>query len=225
MKLFLFDLDGTLISTGGAGLRAIEQTFSERYSVSHVTQIVNPGGKTDPAIFREILQTYLSRSPRKGELEEIAETYLKFLHVEMQITPHLMVFPFVEEVLGYLSTQPEVSIGLGTGNLERGARIKLEPTGLNPFFLFGGFGSDSEDRAELLRTGHRRAEGLRNDTIPSSQVFVVGDTLLDIQAARRAGFNAIAVATGSVSFDELQKGTPDYVFHDLSEGWELIQSL
>ena len=119
----------------------------------------------------------------------------------------------------------DIAVGLGTGNLERGARIKLESTGLNMYFSFGGFGSDSEDRTEVLRMGHRRAEALRNDRIAPNQVYIVGDTLLDIQAARRAGFRIIAVATGSVSFDVLKKGDPDYVFQDLSEGWELMQSL
>lgn len=223
--LFLFDLDGTLLRTGGAGLRSLDRTFQELYGINFVLQQINPSGKTDPAIFREIIQRFLSRDMRPDEGDVITTTYLKYLSIEIQISSGYRVLPGVEEVLGALRTQSHALVGLGTGNMEKGARIKLAPANLNPYFSFGGFGSDAEDRAELLKIAHRRAEEIRNDNIHSEKTFVIGDTPLDIKAAQRAGFRSVAVATGLTSFDDLKKGAPDYVFNDLTEGFGLLTSL
>ena len=217
LKLFLFDLDGTLVSTGGAGLRALEKAFKQIYNIENAPKSVSPAGKTDPAIFREILQNNLSRDPDPQEVGRISQCYLAHLESEMKGAPVKTltgVRSFVEKV----SNLAHIMVGLGTGNLERGARLKLEPAKLNPFFSFGGFGSDAEDRAEVLKCGHKRAEKKKGREISPDQVFVIGDTPLDISAARRAGFKSVAVATGSYSMDQLQKGEPDYLLPDLSSG-------
>jgi phosphoglycolate phosphatase len=224
-KLFLFDLDGTLVSTGGAGLNALTRAFKTIYSIDQILSTINPSGKTDPAIFREVITTFLSRDVKEGELDQVASVYLKFLAQEMEIASQLRVLPGVEEFLGFLSTRPDVSVGLGTGNLEKGARLKLGPTGLNRYFAFGGFGSDAEDRAVMLRVGHEKAERHHNVRISPSSVYVIGDTPLDIHAARRAGFVAVAVATGHVPAPVLQLDKPDYLMNDLTEGFEFMNKL
>jgi phosphoglycolate phosphatase len=225
MKLFLFDLDGTLVNTGGAGMRALVSTFKSLHGLTDVLAQVDPSGKTDPAIFREILRVFLNREMSPDNLKEISGTYLSLLVEEVANSPNYKILPGVHSFLNFLSIQRDVTVGLGTGNLEDGARIKLDPSGLNPYFLFGAFGSDSEDRTALLRMGRERAQVLCEDTIEDKNVFVVGDTELDIAAARAAGFKSVAVSTGSRQKDELMKAKPNYFLSDLTEGRTLMNSL
>ncbi len=224
LKLFLFDLDGTLVSTGGAGMRALGHAFKHLYNAPDAHKRVNPSGKTDPAIFREIVRALLDRDALPDELTQIAEVYLHHLEIEMKTsnTRSLRgVEDFVKTVLG----RSNILAGLGTGNLERGARLKLAPTALHNVFGFGGFGSDAEDRAEVLKFGHRRAVQNAGRDIAAEAVFIIGDTLLDVAAAKRAGFRSVAVASGIVSFDELKAGAPDFLLRDLTEGRELLEAL
>lgn len=225
LKLFLFDLDGTLVSTGGAGLRALNATFHDLYGIPNILSQVHPSGKTDPAIFREAVQTFLHRPLNAGELETISEAYLTRLTEETKKTHLYRVLPGVPFLLDHLKTMSDVAVGLGTGNLERGAQIKLKPTGLNSYFRFGGFGSDAEERSTLLAVGHRRAEELYGESIASDDVYVIGDTELDVRAARRAGYRAVAVATGARGRDELAEAHPDFLLSDLSEGLHLVNEI
>lgn len=224
-SLMLFDLDGTLMSTGGAGLRALEKTFLELYGISTLRTAVDPSGKTDPAIFREVIRTFLLREAKADEMLTITETYLQFLKVEMSLAVEVRVYEGVREMLEVLRSQQHVLVALGTGNVERGARLKLEPVGLNPYFSFGGFGSDAENRADVLKTAHRRGEQKLNDKIPASRTYVIGDTPRDVVAARQAGFRSIAVATGNYPLDVLKREKPDFLLNTLSEGLELVFSL
>ncbi len=118
-----------------------------------------------------------------------------------------------------------VVLGLGTGNLERGARVKLERAGLNGYFAFGGYGSDSEDRVELLKAGRSRAEKHCGTPISASDVFVVGDTERDILAAKRAEFKVIAIATGNVPASVLQGYAPDFFFPDFRNTDAFLEAL
>lgn len=225
VKLFLFDLDGTLVSTGGAGLRALDRAFRELYGIDGVMASVNPQGKTDPAIFREIIRTHLRRDMAAEEAGKIAACYLNHLAGDIAADPRVRVLAGVESFLETLSRRTDIVAGLGTGNLEPGARIKLAPTGLNEIFSFGGFGSDSEDRPEVLRHGHRRAQQRVGAPIPDSAVYVIGDTVLDVRAARAAGYRAVSVASGSVGADELSASGPDYLFPDLSVARQMLEEL
>ena len=146
-KLFLFDLDGTLVTTGGAGMKALDETFNQIFGLKYVLNEINPSGKTDPAIFREIIRRFLDRDMRPEELRLISETYLELLQQQVKVAASLRSFPGVETLLNRLKQMEDIEVGLGTGNLERGARIKLEPTGLNRYFEFGAYGSDAENRA------------------------------------------------------------------------------
>jgi phosphoglycolate phosphatase len=222
LTLFLFDLDGTLVSTGGAGLRALTSTFHDLHGVPNVLSEVSPSGKTDPAIFREAFQKFLLKDMTPADLAVVSEAYLSRLLIETQKTFLYRNLPGVAFLLDHILSMPDSVVALGTGNLERGARIKLEPTGLNRYFPIGAFGSDAEDRAELLEIGRVRAEKARGESISRDRVFVIGDTELDIQAARRSGFNAVAVATGNRTKQQLAQAEPDFLLDDLSQGLHLL---
>lgn len=224
LKLFLFDLDGTLVSTGGAGLRALSLAFKELYGVESAHQKISPAGKTDPAIFRELVQIFFARPVENSETLKIAECYLHHLSSEMK-NSSTKALPGVMDFVSHVSERPDILSGLGTGNLEKGARLKLEPVQLNRFFSFGGFGSDAEDRARVLRYGHERAEQKLKRTISPEAVYVIGDTLLDVAAAQRAGFRSVAVASGSVKAEQLRTGRPDHLLNDLTEGFQLLEAI
>lgn len=225
MKLFLFDLDGTLVTTGGAGLRALDKSFAELFAVKDTVKEINPSGKTDPAIFREMAQRFLKRDLTAGEGTALADTYLTHLEKEMEISTKKNALTGVMEFLDHLSDRTDILRALGTGNLEKGARIKLAPMKLNPYFSFGGFGSDAEERAEVLRFGQRRAEQKTGRSISATDVYVIGDTTLDIAAARKAGFRAIGVASGGVSYADLSAAKPDYLWRDMKNGFEFLKTL
>lgn len=217
LKLFLFDLDGTLVSTGGAGLRSLSAAFKQIHGVENAHHKINASGKTDPAIFRELIRSFLDRDAEPGEIETIGNCYLGHLEREMK-TSNPKIMAGVEAFIDKISNRRDIVIGLGTGNLEKGARLKLGPSNLNRHFEFGGFGSDHEERSEVLRFGHRRAETRSNGKIAPKDVYVIGDTLLDISAAKRAGFKSVAVATGKSTRDELGAGKPDFLLATLLEG-------
>ncbi len=224
MKLFLFDLDGTLVSTGGAGLRALDKAFFKVYGVPDSVRNLNPCGKTDPAIFREMIRMYLERDMNPSDLENLSSTYLSFLQSEVDASHRKEVLKGVTEFLDHLSQRKDILMALGTGNLETGARIKLAPLDLNKYFSLGGFGSDAEERSEVLQHGRRRAEKMLSRKFDESSVYVIGDTVLDVAAARRAGFQAVAVASGAFSSEILAESKPDYLWSDMRGGFELLKS-
>jgi len=216
MKIVLFDLDGTLVSTGGAGIRALDLAFEKVYGLRGAMTDVHPSGKTDPKIIREIVNKKLGRPAQNDEVAEICEAYLGFLPQEVWLAGNYRTLPGVEDCLKALQSEGDVLLGLGTGNLERGARIKLDPAGLNSYFTFGGFGSDSEDRAQLLKIGASRAP-VKGQGVSPHNVLVVGDTVLDILAAREAGFPVAAVYCGHGDPDELKAANPDLLVKDFTD--------
>ena len=219
MKLLLFDVDLTLVNTGGAGLRALDQAFGEVLGVAGATEGVTPHGKTDPAIIREVcLARSLSLDPDVDSIvNRIVERYVHFLEKEVVNSPKYQVLPGILEILEELDQREDVLTGLATGNVEAGARLKLERGGLNRYFSFGGYGSDSEERAEVVRTGARAGEALYEVRIAPEDVFVIGDTPLDVAAGKLAGFSTVAVATGGFGLEELAGTGADLVITDFSQ--------
>lgn len=224
MKLFLFDLDGTLMSTGGAGLRALSIAFKEIFNLTDISKKINPSGKTDPAIFREIIRTHFNRDISDDEMREISQCYLHHLEIEMK-SSQARALAGVQDFVNHVLNRSDIVVGLGTGNLEKGARLKLEPINLNHSFKFGGFGSDAEDRAELLKHGHRRAQEKTGKKIHQDAVFIIGDTPLDIAAARKAGYRPVGVASGKVRYEELLQFRPDFLMRDMTEGHLFLNQL
>ena len=219
MKLLLFDIDQTLINSGGAGLRALDRACEKVLGLKNAMQGISPHGKTDPAIAREILRVRLDRAPLDGkDIPSILEAYVSFLKEEVQVSPGYRVLPGIVSLLEEMLDRQDVVLGLATGNIELGARIKLERGGLNRYFEFGGFGSDSEDRTELVRRAAEKAADKIGASIPPSNIFVIGDTPLDIDAGNRAGFKTIGVGTGSYSAEQLLAAGATAAVADISAG-------
>jgi len=224
-KLLLFDVDGTLILSGGAGIRSVNRAFLALHGVADAMARCRPDGKTDPAIFREVARVTLGRDLSGAEVEAVKEAYLEALTSEIVDSPGYRIMPGVPDLLSILARGNRFLLALATGNLEAGARLKLEPAGLNRFFGTGGFGSDDEDRPRLVRAAVRRASSTCPDPIADEDVYVIGDTPHDITAARKAGVRCVAVATGSSRPADLARHHPDAVLEDLSDAAAFLSAL
>jgi len=219
MKLLLFDVDATLILTGGAGLRALDRAFLKLYSISGAMEGVAPHGKTDPAIIREIFQRrFESEPPNNTTVANILETYVEYLREEVETSDTYHILPGIMDILEELNTRSDVLLGLATGNVESGARIKLRRGDLNRFFSFGGYGSDSEDRTGLVRRAAEKAQLKHGAVIRNQDVFVIGDTPRDIEAGTDAGFQTVGVATGQYSVKQLQEAGAHVAISNFREG-------
>jgi phosphoglycolate phosphatase-like HAD superfamily hydrolase len=210
--LYLFDIDGTLLLSGGAGARALAGAFAARFGLAGAMDGVQLGGKTDPNIVEEVFLARLGRPPTAAEIDEVLDLYLPILRAELAAASHFRLMPAVVEALDHLAGLPGVRIGLATGNIRAGAQAKLERAGLWNRFELGGFACDHRDRHRLVARAIERA-----GAVPPDQVIVVGDTPFDVAAARACGVRVIAVATGSVGRDALAACEPDAVFDTLAE--------
>ncbi|MFA5975811.1 MAG: HAD family hydrolase [Elusimicrobiota bacterium] len=224
-KLLLFDLDWTLVYTGGAGVRALNHAFEKLFQIPNAMKIVSPDGKTDPAICREMMRVHLNRSPQNGEIEALCRGYLDQLKVEVPQSPGYLILPGIPALLRALSDRSDVLLGLGTGNLEEGAHIKLDRADLMRYFRFGGYGSDAENRPELLRMASKRGQKLAGHSLPPTDIIVIGDNIRDVQAGKAIGARTVAVATGPMSSEDLAAAQPDHLFPDLSETDKVIKIL
>ena len=221
MKLLLFDVDQTLIFTGGAGLRALDRACRNILAVENATQGISPHGKTDPAIIREILLARVGNdSEIESRLASILESYLFYLKDEVLASERYHVLPGIADILAEMSARADVMLGLATGNVELGARIKLDRANLNQYFKFGGFGSDSEDRTTLVRKAAEAAAMQSGRAASPEDVLVIGDTPRDIEAGRGAGFKTLGVATGHYTVDQLLESGATFAISDFERGRE-----
>jgi phosphoglycolate phosphatase len=217
LELILFDIDGTLIDTGGAGARSWTWAFEHAFDRPGVDiGKYSSAGMTDPVVARKTFSEAMGREPSGEDLARLMTAYLSVLPDYVTASEGYRVLPGVAELLSRLH-DAGVLLGVTTGALEAGAHAKLGRARLNHFFLVGGYGSDSEDRVELTLTAMRRGERLLGSPLDPRQVAVVGDTPLDISAAQGAGVVSIGVATGKYDLDELRGASPDHALADLTE--------
>jgi len=222
MRLILFDIDGTLIDSGGAGVRSLDLAFKKVFSVENGFHGISMAGKTDSQIIKEGLAKHgLSMD---GNIVAVIEAYLFHLKQEIK-NDRKHTKPGVHKILQLLHHVRDIGVGLLTGNLEQGARIKLDAFNLNKYFPSGAFGSDDEDRNKLLPVAVRRFEELLNEKIAIEESIVIGDTPRDVECAHSYGAICIGVATGPYSFNELVEARADYVVKDLSNPATLFESL
>lgn len=219
MRLVLFDIDGTLILSGGAGMRAFYRSMRLVFDIAVDREVIRPDGKTDPLIAREIL-AHFGQEDRWNEesRHRLFSSYLICLDDEMKKARaggSIRILPGVTDLLETLADMPDVALGLVTGNLEEGARIKLENAGLAQYFRYGGYGSDSEDRTTLIRIGIQRGSQLVAPSL-ADRAFVIGDTPLDVIHGHAAGASVIAVASAKYSVDDLRIHSPDLLLSDLT---------
>ncbi|MEO8207831.1 MAG: HAD family hydrolase [Chloroflexota bacterium] len=212
----LFDVDGCLISSGGAGTKSWRFAFNRLYGIPADIGDYTEGGMTDPTVGRLTFKRVIGREPTDREMARLLAAYLDRLGVEVEQSAGYRVMPGVESLLPRL-TDAGVLLGLVSGALEAAAHIKLARGGLNRFFSFGGYGSDSSDRAALTRLAIERAGRVHGHPLDAARVLVVGDTPRDIDAAHAAGAIAVAVATGKYSVDDLRSAGADHVLATLEE--------
>ena len=215
-SVILFDVDGTLISTGGAGRRAMAAAFAEVCDAPDALSGISFAGMTDPLILRQALAS-VGKPVEPEIIAAILESYLGHLRQLVPQSPNYQVMPKVESIVGRLSKMSSVAIGLGTGNIEEGARVKLARASLSEPFAFGGFGSDAEDRAELIAVGARRGADQLGVRVSQTRVVVVGDTPKDVAAAHANDAICIAVATGGCDRNSLIDSGADFVYPSLAD--------
>jgi phosphoglycolate phosphatase len=216
--VLLWDIDGTLISTAGVGRQAIERTFQQRFGRGDVVHFPFDG-MTDPVILRQGLEALgFSEAEAQREIPATLAAYL--LVLEDLCTSSARGFSIhagIEAALAACQDRPGLAVGLGTGNVETGARLKLERVGLNRHFAFGGYGSDHGDRAQLLAVGAQRGAARLGQDRSACRVVVIGDTPKDIAAARAIGAECIAVATGSFTVEALRAQGATHAFANLAD--------
>lgn len=212
-RILLFDIDGTLVDTGGAGRRAIERAMRDYLALENIALGFSFAGMTDRAILRMAIEAQ-GRGCAEEDIDELITRYVDYLHEEV-LRAEYLVFPGVVELLDALSGVEGCALGLGTGNAEKGARVKLERGRLNPYFSFGGYGCASEDRAIILSQGASRGAALLGQEVEDCEIIVIGDTPRDVAAALAIGARSVAVATGGHSIEVLRACKPDLVVDDL----------
>lgn len=210
--VLLFDIDGTLISTGGAGRRAFERAVARRIGRPEVLSF-SFAGMTDRAIARTALDA-ADRDPTEAAIDDLINAYVAHLAEEIQEAA-CRIYPGIVAAIDAALARPGCAVGLGTGNVRDGARLKLGRVGLFERFGFGGFGSDHERRDELLRIGAARGAAALGTALNECRVVVIGDTPKDIAAARAIGAESVAVATGQYGVEALAACAPTWVFEDL----------
>lgn len=221
-RLLLWDIDGTLISTGAAGQRAIGRATAERFEDGDLDG-VEIAGRTDVGIARQILSKY--RTPvNDGSVRSFLDLYVEFLAEELPRGKG-RVLPGVLDLLEDAATKSDTTLGLLTGNLEHGAKLKLEFYDLWRFFAFGAFADDHPDRNELGAFALSRAREATGIDFAATQVDVIGDTGHDIACGKAFGARTIAVATGPWSREQLKEHEPDFLFDDLANVDEVKQIL
>lgn len=215
MKLVLFDIDGTVMESGGAGTRSMNLAFEELFRVRDAFRGIPMAGRTDIQIMKDGLRKH-GLDSENGNIGLLCDAYIRRLRKELE-TSKKALKPGIAESLGILSGMDQVSLGLLTGNIEAGARIKLGSFGLNRYFPFGAFGDDDEDRNRLLPVAAARFRLLYGKEIEYRDCVVIGDTPRDVECAKIHGAYSIAVATGPYSYETLLSSGADLVLRDLSE--------
>jgi len=216
----LFDIDGTLIDPGGAGRRSVNKAFYQTFSIRDAFAGIAMAGKTDIQIIKEGLSAHGLPSG-DGALVSILSRYLNNLKVEIN-NKRRHIKPGAIELLNALDAMDGYWLGLLTGNIEQGARIKLGALDLNRYFPVGAFGDDNEDRNALLPIAVEKLRKTKNIDIHYGDCVVVGDTPKDVQCSKPFGATSVVVSTGPYSYESLLEAGADYVLRDLSCAMDLV---
>jgi phosphoglycolate phosphatase-like HAD superfamily hydrolase len=216
----LFDIDGTLIISGGAGAASWRMAFDELYGIPADIGEFTDTGLTDPDVGRQTFVAVLHRQPSRTEFTKLLQRRQHYLYETVADSKDYRVLDGVEELLPQLIAAGYL-LGIVTGNLEAAAHIKLHRAKLNRFFSFGGYGSDSTDRGQLTRIALRRAALVYGETLTTAQCIVVDDTPHDVEGAHGAGIACVGVASHNFTAEQLRAGGADYVIGSLAEGLPL----
>lgn len=225
-RLILFDIDETMLHSAGVGRRALEAALTESCGRHINMDGMSLSGKTDPQICREALSVHgFAVEEVDALLPRTFEVYLPRLEREVAKSRDMTVHGGVVQLLQALAKTSWASLGLLTGNIEPGARIKLQPFSLNQFFPMGAYGSDSHDRMALPAIAHKRAvEHFEQDFTPTD-IVIIGDAVNDVLCAKGYGARSIAVATGRTTKSELEALNPDHLLDDLHDTASVVAAI
>jgi phosphoglycolate phosphatase len=222
-RLLLFDIDGTLIHSGGAGVHALKLTLAERFGIADDLHDIEIAGMTDSGIVVSVLEKH--RLPATNEnIAAFLDGYVHFLSLELPRREGKLL-PGVLELLEKLKSRPHLVLALLTGNVSRGAQLKLEHYGVWHFFEFGAFADDHQDRNQLGPFAVARAKEKHGREFSAEKIDVIGDTPRDITCGKAFGARTIAVATGTCSREQLAEHQPDFLIDDLSDVDRVIDTL
>jgi len=214
VRLALFDIDGTLIRTGGAGEKAFAKVAAQEFQVPNGTAHLNFAGRTDQSIVRDFF-TQHRIEPSRNNFERFFHRYVFWLD-ELLGRTRGRVLPGVHELLRAMQALPQAPLpGLLTGNIRLGAEIKLRHFGLWDYFKVGAFGDDHEDRARIAAIARDRGARFLGNTLAGDEILVIGDTPLDIACAQVIGARTLAVSTGLFGMDQLKAHAPTWAFESL----------
>ena len=215
-RILLFDIDGTLVSTGGAGAVAWKQAFEELHGIPADIGEFTDAGMTDPDVGEKTFEAVMGRKPSPRELAQLIQRRLEHLPEAIAQSEGYRVMPGVPERLRQLSRDGHL-LGLITGNGDGAAFVKLSRGDLMRWFSFGAYATAGVKRADIVRRAVERGEATLGNDVPNSEIFVIGDTPLDIEAAHAVDCTAIAVATGHYDADALREAGADHVLETLEE--------
>ncbi len=219
MKIILFDIDGTLVKAGGAGARALDHAVEALTGRKNACDQVQLQGATDKTNFDSAFRVGAGRKPNKKELAALTRHYVSRLPHEVNASlkaKKYLKIKGVEKFLEKLAGRKNVLLGLGTGNLKDGAFIKLEPSGLLRHFAFGGYGCDSHHRSVVLQKAVQRAAKLAKVSVRDGDVYVIGDTHRDVEAAKEAGYHSGVVMDGFGDREKIMRANPELIAKDFS---------
>jgi phosphoglycolate phosphatase len=218
IEAVLFDIDGTLLVTGGAGAVAWQRAFLELHEIEANIEEHTHAGMTDPEIAAIVFREVIGREGTAAERAEAIAGYLSHLQQAVEESDGYRVMPGIEELLPRLVDEG-VLLGIVTGNIEAAAHIKLARGDLNRYFAFGGYGSDSRDRTELTKKALERGAEVSGHPLDPAGTIAVGDTPRDVKAGHGAGIRVVGVATGSYTLDELTDAGADWSIEDVRAGF------
>ncbi|HZP55964.1 MAG TPA: HAD family hydrolase [Dehalococcoidia bacterium] len=218
--IVLWDIDNTLLYTGGAGSLGMARAFRDLYGIDDAFRKVEFSGRTDAAIFRDAALAHgIAVEDIPSEIPRFIDAYAAHLAETLGETTGGGLMPGVRAVLEAIAARDDLEQGLGTGNFRRGGALKLRHFGIDAYFpgLPGGFGEDSEDRAAVIARGIERMRGRLNGRGAAARVVVIGDTPHDVSAARANGAFALGVGTGRNTASELRACGADEALDDLAD--------
>ena len=219
-KLVLFDLDGTLVNAGGAGRIALRKAMKALYGKEPVFAHSLISGRTDLDNFSIVYELLKKKKPTAAEMKKMKAKYLELLPLEVHAAVRCKKYdliPGVKKFLEFLAKDKDIILGLGTGNLEQGAQIKLAPSKLGHYFSIGGYGEDGHTREDMLRAAVKRAEKKFKIKLSPDQVYVIGDTHRDICAAKNCGFHSAVLTNGFGEADKIQRAAAELEMKDFKE--------